>query len=83
VAGALAAGADVGAAGTEVAEDPQANSRATNSRTIALGRCLINHGLELDIGRAPSPELWFAHKNVQISARTKLFVSSAYIHIDD
>jgi len=37
---ALAAGADVGS-GTAVAEDPQANSRATNSRMMALGRYLL------------------------------------------
>ena len=41
--------------GVAVAEDPQANSRATNNRTIALGRCLINHECDLDIGTAPSP----------------------------
>jgi len=46
--------------GVAVAEDPQANSRTTNSRTIALGRCLNSHGLDLDIGRAPSPDLRFA-----------------------
>ena len=41
-------GAAVGAAelvvlatGVDVAEDPQANSRATNSRTTALGRYLL------------------------------------------
>ncbi len=45
------------AAGVAVAEEPQANNRATNSRTIALGRCLVNDnlGLDLDIGTAPSP----------------------------
>ena len=39
------------AAGTDVAEDPQANNKATNNRTIALGRCLINRGFNLDISR--------------------------------
>ena len=39
--------------GVAVAEDPQANNRATKSRTIALGRCLVNIGLDLDIGTAP------------------------------
>ena len=29
------------ATGVDVAEDPQANSRATNSRTTALGRYLL------------------------------------------
>ena len=38
------------AAGVAVADDPQANSSTTNNRTIALGRCLINRGLDLDIG---------------------------------
>ncbi|MEO2140850.1 MAG: hypothetical protein ABGX63_01580 [bacterium] len=37
------------AAGIDVAEDPQANNKATNNRTIALGRCLINRGFNLDI----------------------------------
>ena len=51
------AGTDVGVveppldSGVAVAEDPQANNRATNSRTIALGRCLINRGFNLDISR--------------------------------
>ncbi len=57
-------GTDVGAvellpleAGVDVAEDPQANNRATNSRTTALGRCLINVnlGLDLETGTASSP----------------------------
>ncbi len=60
--GADVAGTAVGGAGAEVAagngvavaEDPQANSSATNSRTIALGRCLIIRGLVLDIGKFPS-----------------------------
>ncbi len=30
------------AAGVAVADDPQANNRATNNRTIALGKCLVN-----------------------------------------
>ena len=38
------------AAGVAVADDPQANSSTTNNRTIALGRCLINRGLDFDIG---------------------------------
>ena len=48
-------GGDVAAGnGVAVAEDPQANSRATNNRTIALGKCLIIRGLDLDIGTFPS-----------------------------
>ena len=50
-------GAAVGAAelvvlatGVDVAEDPQANSRATNSRTMALGRYLLICGLNGDFG---------------------------------
>ena len=50
-------GAAVGAAelvvlatGVDVAEDPQANSRATNSRTMALGRHLLICGLSGDFG---------------------------------
>jgi hypothetical protein len=34
------------AAGVAVAEDPQANSRATNNRTIALGQCLTTAMLD-------------------------------------
>ena len=30
------------ATGGAVAEDPQANNRATNIRKIALGKCLVN-----------------------------------------
>jgi len=54
VAGTAVAGTEV-ATGAEVAvaEDPQANSRATNNRTIALGKCLEMRGLERDIGTAP------------------------------
>ena len=44
---ALAAGADVGS-GTAVAEDPQANSRATNSNTIAFGKFFIARSLKTD-----------------------------------
>ncbi len=46
-------------AGVAVAEDPQANNRATNSRTITLGRCLVNDnlGLDLETGTASSPLL--------------------------
>ena len=50
-------GAAVGAAelvvlatGVDVAEDPQANSRATNSRTTALGRYLLICELDRDFG---------------------------------
>ena len=48
---AVGAGVDVAAAGTgvAVADDPQANNRAKNNRTIALGRCLVIRGLDLDI----------------------------------
>ena len=35
------------AAGVAVADDPQANNRATNNRTIALGKCLVNFVLNL------------------------------------
>ena len=38
-------------AGSEVAEEPQANNNATNSNTIALGKCPMNfvHGLISDM----------------------------------
>ncbi|MCS5658089.1 MAG: hypothetical protein NZ762_06465, partial [Dehalococcoidia bacterium] len=42
-------------AGSEVAEDPQANSRATNSRTMALGRYLLIRNPSSDIGILDSP----------------------------
>ena len=52
---AVAGGADVAAAcGVAVADDPQANNRAKNNRKIALGRCLVIRGLDLDIGVFPS-----------------------------
>lgn len=43
------------AAGADVADDPQANSRATNNRTIALGKCLMNFefGLVSDMLTSP------------------------------
>jgi len=37
-------------AGVEVAEDPQANSRATNSNTTAFGKWRIARGLKADCG---------------------------------
>ena len=40
--------------GVAVAEDPQANSRATNSRTIAFGRCLIMCDVDLEFSTATS-----------------------------
>jgi len=60
-AGAFALGTAVGevepllAAGADVADDPQANSRATNNRTIALGKCLMNFefGLVSDMLTSP------------------------------
>jgi hypothetical protein len=45
----VAAGADL-ACGTAVAEDPQANNNATNSNTMALGRCLGISDLIADCG---------------------------------
>ena len=55
---AVAWGLAVGAApGVAVADEPQANSRATNSRTIALGQCLNNCDLDVDFGTVPSPVL--------------------------
>ena len=45
------------AAGTDVADDPQANSRATNNRTIALGKCLMNFVFGLVSDMLPSPFL--------------------------
>ena len=53
-------GTEVGGAllacGVAVAEDPQANSKATNNTTIALGRCRIKCGLDLDFGTALAPQ---------------------------
>ena len=43
--------------GVAVAEDPQANNRATNSRTIAFGRCLEISGLIVDCGTNLPPFL--------------------------
>ena len=47
-AGALAAGALAAGSGTAVAEDPQANSRTTNSNTIAFGKFFIAKSLKTD-----------------------------------
>ena len=52
---AVACGADFGVvppldSGVAVAEDPQANNKATNNRTIAFGRCLMTIGLSDDCG---------------------------------
>jgi len=43
------------AAGVEVADDPQANSKATNIKTIALGRCLLPWIHDRDFGMLFSP----------------------------
>ena len=43
--------------GVAVAEDPQANSKATNNSTIALGKCFMICGPFLDFGMVPSPYL--------------------------
>jgi len=47
-------------AGVEVAEDPQANSKATNSNTMAFGKCRITRGLKADCGTYLPPLLRFA-----------------------
>ena len=41
--------------GVAVAEDPQANNRATNSNTIAFGRCLEISGRIAEVGTSLSP----------------------------
>ena len=51
----VACGADFGVvppleSGVAVAEDPQANNKATNNRTIAFGRCLMTIGSSDDCG---------------------------------
>lgn len=62
---ALALGTAVGevepllASGVAVAEDPQANNRATNNRTIALGQCFMIFLPDLDSDILPSPNLRF------------------------
>ena len=52
---AVACGADAGVvppvdSGVAVAEDPQANNKATNNRTTAFGRCLMTIGLSNNCG---------------------------------
>jgi len=47
-------------AGSEVAEDPQANSNATKSSTTAFGKCRITRGLKADCGTYLPPLLRFA-----------------------
>ena len=64
----LACGTAVGedepllAAGVDVADDPQANSRTTNNITIALGKCFMYLVPDLDSGMLPSPFLRYAMK---------------------
>ncbi|PKB58842.1 MAG: hypothetical protein BZY83_04890 [SAR202 cluster bacterium Casp-Chloro-G2] len=41
--------------GVAVADDPQANSKATNIRTMAFGRCLRTDALNLGLGTFSSP----------------------------
>ena len=48
--------------GVAVAEDPQANSNATNSRTIAFGRCLEISGLIANCGTNFPPSLRITNK---------------------
>ena len=50
------------AAGVDVADDPQANSRTTNNITIALGKCFMYLVPDLDSGMLPSPFLRYAMK---------------------
>ena len=45
------------ACGVAVAEDPQANNRTTNIKTIALGQCFMICLLDLDSDILPSPML--------------------------
>jgi hypothetical protein len=54
---AVAATDVVASAGLEVAvaEDPQANSRTTNNKRIALGRLFLIRFVGFDIGTAISP----------------------------
>ena len=49
----VASGAAV-ACGVDVADDPQANRKTTNRKTIALGKCLKNRGLDLEFGTGSS-----------------------------
>ena len=51
--------ASVAGRAVAVADDPQANNRATNNRTIALGKYLVIWSLDLDIGDFPSSWLRF------------------------
>ena len=55
---AVACGIAVGetlAAGVAVADEPQANSRATNNRTIALGQCLTISETDPDLVMVLAP----------------------------
>ena len=45
------------AAGVAVAEDPQANNRTTNNKTIALGQCFMICLPDLVFNMLPSPGL--------------------------
>jgi hypothetical protein len=47
------------ACGVAVADDPQANNKATNNKTIALGQCFIICLPNLDSDILPSPKITF------------------------
>ena len=55
VACGLAVGEAPLATGVAVADDPQANSRATNNRTIAFGQCLTISVRDPVLVMVPSP----------------------------
>ena len=57
VADGIAVGDEVLACGVAVAEDPQANNRTTNNKTIALGQCFMICLPDLDSDILPSPML--------------------------
>ena len=56
--------------GVAVADDPQANSRATNSNTIAFGRCRAINGLDDDFGKCLPPVLRIANIKMMLFGKT-------------
>jgi hypothetical protein len=66
------------ASGVAVAEDPQANNRTTNSKTIALGQCFMICPPDRDSDIFPSPILRFAMMFSKSQVRSNNRMTQAY-----
>ena len=66
------------ATGVAVADEPQANSRTTNNRTIALGQCFMICLPDLDSDILPSPTLRIAVMFFRIQVCSTNQMSQSY-----